>query len=119
MMRRGMDAVYDLFVSYRHVHVEAVRRLRAALVGRGLRVWFDEAAVPDFAGITDAARAGIAGSKALLAYYSADYSHSRACQWELTQAYLAAQWRGDPRRRVLVVNPEPGPDHIKPVELRD
>ena len=47
-------------------------------------------------------------------------SGRRACQWELTTAFLAAQRAGvDPRNRVLVVNPEQGVDHVQPVELRD
>ena len=33
--------------------------------------------------------------------------------------FLAAQTEGDPRRRVLVINPESGADHIHPIELRD
>ena len=38
---------------------------------------------------------------------------------ELTAAFLAAQREGDPRRRVLVINPEGAPAHIEPLELRD
>jgi hypothetical protein len=63
---------------------------------------------------------GLARSRALLAFYSAEYPARRACQWELTAAFLAAQQaKVDPRQRVLVVNPEPGVDHVQPVELRD
>ena len=62
---------------------------------------------------------GLAKSKALLAYYSKTYPLRRACQWELTAAYLAAQAEGDPRRRVLVISPETSADHIDPIELRD
>ncbi|HEY6693962.1 MAG TPA: tetratricopeptide repeat protein [Solirubrobacteraceae bacterium] len=114
-----MPAAWDVFLSYRHADAEGARRLRDALAAHDLRVWFDETDIPDFAGITEQAREGIAGAKALLAYYSAGYPESRACQWELTQAFVAAQRHGDPRERVLVVNPEPTPDHIAPVELRD
>ena len=38
---------------------------------------------------------------------------------ELTAALLAAHREGDPRRRILVINPEPSGTHIEPVELRD
>jgi hypothetical protein len=55
----------------------------------------------------------------LLALYSTTYPTRRACQWELTAAFLAAQQEGDPRRRVLVVNPESGAGHIHPIQLRD
>jgi hypothetical protein len=47
------------------------------------------------------------------------HSQRRACQWELTYAYLTGQREGDPRRRTLVLNPEPSSDHVHPVELRD
>lgn len=47
------------------------------------------------------------------------YPLRRACQWELTAAFLAAQAEGDPRRRVLVVSPEQKADHIHPIELLD
>jgi tetratricopeptide (TPR) repeat protein len=111
--------VRDVFVSYRHSDAPVVRSLVVALQQCGLSVWFDEIAIPDFGGITDAAREGLAESKALLVFYSAHYPYSSPCQWELTLAFLAAARLGDPRRRVLVVNPEGGPSHIEPVELRD
>src|SRR6185295_11883024 len=57
--------------------------------------------------------------KALLAWYSPAYPQSRACQWELTAAFVAAQREGDVRRRVLLVNPAENNIHIYPVELRD
>ncbi len=39
---------------------------------------------------------------------------SRPCQMELTAALLAAHREGDPRRRILVINPEPSGTHIEP-----
>ena len=56
-------------------------------------------------------------SRVLMAFYSLNYAHSRACQWELTAGFLAAQREGDPRQRVLIVNPEEMAEHIHPVEL--
>jgi tetratricopeptide (TPR) repeat protein len=111
--------VFDIFVSYRHSDGSIVRSLVASLQRKGLRVWFDESSIQDFGGISDAARQGLAQSKALVVYYSADYPLSAPCQWELISAFLASQRLGDPRQRVLVVNPETGPGHIEPVELRD
>jgi hypothetical protein len=75
---------HDVFFSYRHVHSERVRPVVQALEARGVRVWFDEKDVDDFAGITDAVAEGIAESKAFVAYFSADYPDIRPCQWELT-----------------------------------
>ena len=114
-----MPALYDVFFSYAHADGPRAREIVEALRVRGLRVWFDEREIADFESITRAITEGLARSKALVAYYSARYPLRRACQFELTAAFLAAQREGDPRRRVLVVNPEPGAGHIHPVELRD
>jgi tetratricopeptide (TPR) repeat protein len=111
--------VYDVFVSYRHSDAETVGLLVSALKRRGLSVWFDASSVADFGSISEAARRGLANSKALVVYYSAGYPQSSPCQWELTQGFVASMRLGDPRRRVLVVNPEPASSHIEPVELRD
>ena len=114
-----MAATYDVFLSHAWADGERPQQIADALTHAGLRVWFDAAEINDFAGITRAVAEGLAQSKALLAYYSKTYPLRRACQWELTAAFLAAQTEGDPRRRVLVVNPESGADHIHPIELRD
>ncbi|MFZ0666588.1 MAG: tetratricopeptide repeat protein [Acidimicrobiales bacterium] len=111
--------MYDVFVSYRHSDAEAVRPLVSALERLGLTVWFDASSVPDFGSISEAARRGLAESKALVVYYSAGFPQSSPCQWELTQGFVASMRLGDPSKRVLVVNPEPGSLHIEPVELRD
>jgi hypothetical protein len=58
-------------------------------------------------------------SAVLLAFYSRRYPARYACQWELTRAFLAARRLGDPRDRVLVVNPETDDRHISPVEFTD
>jgi len=111
--------VWDVFLSYSRGDVERVRPLARALRDGGLEVFTDETGVASFAGISDTIRRELARSKALLAYYSTGYPEREACQWELTTAYLAGLGEGDPRRRVMVVNPERGTSHIHPVELRD
>jgi len=120
------DQTYDVFLSHAHQDSAAAGSLAQSLRERGLRVWFDESEIESHDGITGAVRAGLARSKLLVAYYSDLYPTRRACQWELTAAFLAAQALGeDPRRRVLVVNPRQGHDgealfdHIQPVQLRD
>jgi len=90
-----------------------------SLQARGLKVWIDRNEIRDFAGITRSIVNGLARYRVLMAYYSLNYAHSRACQWELTAGFLAAQREGDPRQRVLIINPEEMPEHIHPVELRD
>lgn len=113
---------YDVFLSFTRTSPRAARqtaRLQRALERRGLRVFRDER-IDDFLGITKELVAALAGSKVLLAYYTREFPRRYACQWELTAAFVAARREGDPRRRVLVVNPEPGdPDHVQPVELAD
>ena len=109
----------DVFVSYRHKDAPAVASLADALAARGLSVWLDRDRIEDFASITRSIEVGLAGAKALLAWFSPDYPKSRACQWELTTAFLAAQAEGDPLRRILVANTEATATHIHPVELRD
>ena len=109
----------SVFFSYAHVDAAAVRPIVDALRAAGLEVWLDEDDVDDFASITRAITDGLARCKVLVAYYSVTYPTRRACQWELTAAYLAAQREGDARRRVLVINPEPSGAHIEPAELRD
>lgn len=111
--------MWDVFLSYSRDDVERVRPLARALRDGGLRVFTDETGVASFAGISDTIRRELARSKALLAYYSTGYPEREACQWELTTAYLAGLGERDPRRRVMVVNPETGTGHIHPVELRD
>ncbi|MBT2387783.1 toll/interleukin-1 receptor domain-containing protein [Streptomyces sp. ISL-11] len=110
---------WDVFLSYSRGDAHRIAPLRDRLLASGLDVFVDEVTVAGFAGISDTIRDGLARSKALLACYSAAYPERQACQWELTAAYLAGLREGDPRRRVMVVNPEPTADHIHPVELRD
>lgn len=111
--------MFDVFVSYRHVDVEQVRLLRQALSAAGLKVWLDECDIEDFASIQRSIEQGLDRSKALLAWYSSLYPDSLACQWELTRAFIVGQSEGDPRQRVLLINPQPDNEHIHPVELRD
>jgi hypothetical protein len=114
-----MGATYDVFVSCTWVDRKGVEPLAQALRDRGLRIFIDDPEIDDFARITTSIAQGLAQSKTLLAYYSATYPNRRACQWELTAAYLAAQREGDPAQRILVVNPEPTAEHLHPGELRD
>ena len=114
-----MPSTNDLFLSYRWADKLAVEPLTAALRARGLRVWQDSREVQDMASIQQAVATGLSGARALLAWYSERYNESRACQWELTSAYTAAQAEGDPRLRILVVNPEPGNAHVHLPELFD
>lgn len=109
-------AGFDFFLSYRRCDAARVQPLVDALRTRGLRVWQDVEEIDTFESIQRAIQTGLAQARALLVWYSATYNDSRACQWELTSAYLAAQTdpatAGDPRCRILVVNPEAGATHV-------
>lgn len=109
---------FDVFLSYAHQDTPAVDALEAALKRQDLEVWRYLSRINDFNAIPREVVEGLSESRVLLAYYSAEYPLSRACRWELTAAFLASQAEGDPLRRVLVVNPEPKPDHILPEALR-
>ena len=110
---------WDVFVSYARQDRAAVGPIVESLRTRGLRVFVDEAAIDDFDSISRVIQDELAGSLVLLAFYSMNYPTRRACQWELTTAYLAGQREGAVQRRVLVINPESESDHVHPVELRD
>jgi len=112
-------ARYDLFVSLAGSDRDEVRPIIEALDGEGLNLFVDEHTVEVHDSITGRIREGLANSVALLAYYSRTYPTRLACQRELTAAFLAARGSGQVAQRILVVNPEPGEDHIEPVELRD
>jgi tetratricopeptide (TPR) repeat protein len=111
--------MYDVFVSYRHADAAEVGPFVEALGAAGLQVWFDADAIETFDGIQRSIETGLAQSRTLVAWYSRAYPESLACQWELTWAFVHGQREGDPRRRVMVVNPEAEGGHIHPVELRD
>ncbi|WP_233580868.1 toll/interleukin-1 receptor domain-containing protein [Streptomyces triticirhizae] len=113
------QAEWDVFVSYSRSDARRIDGVLPALRAAGLRVFVDDTAVDDFASITATIREALARCKVLLAFYSVDYPRRRACQWELTYAYLTGQHEGDPLRRTLLVNPERSAEHVHPVELRD
>src|SRR2546423_1056738 len=107
-----------VFLSFAGPDREAARRLRGALQRRGLRVWLDEA-LPVAGGITAGIEKQLNESKVMLVLYSAAYPLRSACQFELTEAYLAGERDGDPLRRVMVINPEAYEHHLQPVQLAD
>lgn len=119
MTRTDGSTEYDIFISYHRADKEKVMPIYRALRDEGLKVWIDETDVSDYTSITGSIVDGLSRSKALLAYYSHTYPQRRACQWELTAAILASGQEADPTRRILVINPETGVEHIHPVELRD
>lgn len=109
-----------IFISYRRKDAAAVDALASALDALSVKTWIDRAEIHDADAIQARIDDGLAQCTALLAWYSADYPGSRACQWELTSALIVERGAPtSPARRILVVNPEPGSDHIQPLEVRN
>lgn len=108
----------DVFLSFAGSDRDAARRLRDNLRRRGLRVWLDET-LPVARGITAGIEKQLNASTIMLVLYSAAYPLRSACQFELTEAYLAGERDGDPLRRIMVINPEAFEDHLQPVQLAD
>ncbi len=111
-----MPGIYDIFFSYRRDDLSRAQPLLDALDSAGLRIWRNASPIDDGNAIAMDFRDGLASSKALVAFYSSAYSSSSACQKEFTSAWLAAGQF--PHRRVRVINPESGVDHI-PALLRE
>jgi hypothetical protein len=112
-------ASHDVFLSFAGADREAARELAGALRARGLRVFVDQDTIERFSSITSSIESALASSKTLMAYYSSVYAGRPACQRELTAAFLAGQREGNPLRRIMVMNPEAGSDHLQPIELAD
>ncbi len=110
---------YDVFLSFAGPGRELGRNLAYVLRNMGLRVFFDEDSIEHFSSISATIETALSQSKALVAYYSADYANRHACQVELLAAFLAGQQEGNPAARIIIVNPEPLWSHIAPPELAD
>ena len=117
-MGRMSEERFDLFMSLAGPDRKAVRELVRALRAAGMTVFYDEN-LPEYHGITEEIESALAGSTALLAYYSTHYTSRTACQYELTAAFLSGQREGDPTRRIMVINPHEETDHLQPAELAD
>jgi hypothetical protein len=82
-----------------------------------MRLWIDRSEVELFDDITRNIATGLAYAKTIVCFFSEGYAKSRACQWELTTAYIAAERAGLAQERVLIVNPAAQSSHI-PQALR-
>ncbi len=125
----GNDKAYDLFISYRHrigdgpeKRTAEVGAMATQLEEAGFSIFIDQSEIDVFEGFTPEVEAGIENSKALLVYFSNDYTKSQACMAEFRAMYIAAIQNGwDPRERIFVLNPEDNCNHFDelPVDLRD
>ena len=101
-----------MFISYARTDVEAVQPIDAALKREGLRVSHDEDEIETFEAITEGVRKDLEKSRVLFCYYSARSATGRACQSELTAAFLAASTDQRPGARIRVINPERTRDRL-------
>ena len=84
-----MEPEYDVFISYAHQDGRRFALSWLRFARKELRVFIDETEVGTVPLDSGAPwQRGIAKSKVLLAWYSDAYARSRACQWELSAAYL-------------------------------
>jgi len=102
-----------LFVSYSRKNSADVIPFVERLADAGVDVWIDRQEIAAFDDFPLRIREALAGSGALLAWYSREYAESIYCQKELTAAWMSAQGLpGGAQPRILIVNPEPGVDHV-------
>jgi tetratricopeptide (TPR) repeat protein len=107
---------YDLFISHHPRHAESARRLAETLRILGVSCFAGADAPEPW---SDAAPAGPAHAKALLAWCCEDYFQSRACQAQLAAAFIAQRQDASATpARILLVNAQAGVKHIYPVHLR-
>jgi tetratricopeptide (TPR) repeat protein len=114
-----MEPVYDVFLSYSRDDAHIASLLGTALTRTGLRAFVDTADIAPFQSITSRISEALKVCKAMLIVYSTSYPGRRACQWELTQAFIMTIDDPQQRDRIMVVNCADTFDHIQPVELRD
>lgn len=118
-MHSAASATYGAFLSFtRKGHPDLARRIYQALDQAGIRVFADWG-IREGEPISDEIITALAQSMTLIAVYCEPYQKRNACQEELRRVFIAAEAEGDPSRRIIVVNPEEGNDHIVPAELRD
>ncbi|MEV0455794.1 TIR domain-containing protein [Catellatospora methionotrophica] len=115
----GKPSAYDVFLSLSGTDRGAVEPIVKALRGLGLEVFYDMDGIDESEGITAAIQQALHGARALVAYYSAAYPMRYACQFELTSAMLAAESRGGPQGRIIVINPEEHEEHLRPAMIAD
>jgi hypothetical protein len=109
---------YDVFLSFTGQDRELAQWLMGELRRLGLRVFVDDM-IDEFESIDKQIASALSAAKTFVAIYSRAFARRPACQRELMAAFIAGQRSGSPSDRILVVNPEPGTDHLQPIELAD
>ncbi|GIJ57715.1 tetratricopeptide repeat protein [Virgisporangium aurantiacum] len=111
--------MYDVFLSStRKGHPDVAEKIYNGLTAAAFEVYRDTSNDPGDS-ISDEIVKALRASRLVVVVYSAAYNQRWACQWEFIQAYLAGAAEGDATRRLLIVNPEQGDDHIVPFAAAD
>ena len=103
-----------LFISYRRAHSAAINQLCTLLERHGVSVWLDSNDVNELDEFPARTLAGLAGSHAVLVWWSLDYAESRFCleefrlAWTMARAHPASEGQ-----RIWIVNPE---DPLRPAQ---
>src|SRR5687768_5359689 len=119
MVEAVESAKHDVFLSHTWSDRVEVDRLHRLLEAAGLRV-FRVTGMAKFDAITSGLAGALDRSAVLLAFYSQRHPTHYDSQWTPTRTFIPAHRHGDPRRRILVVNPGPAnADHVEPIELND
>jgi Tetratricopeptide repeat/TIR domain len=117
-MGYGGAVTPHLFISYRRTQLGIARPAVEALRAAGVDCFFDLDDSDPLADFPEGVRQGIAGSHALLAWWSQDYGESEHCLAEFKLAWQHARRQSsDVGRRVWVLNPEPHAAHVLGGEL--
>ena len=109
-----------VFISYRRTSSQLARlpSVVEALKNIGVECFYDVEDIDALADFPTRIRQGIAESHAFLAWWSNEYGESEHCLAEFKLGWQhARRHSSDVGRRVWVLNPEPGADHIFAGEL--
>ena len=116
-----MDRDYDIFFSYAFADRDAALPVIQALRTRKLRVFSFQTEIQEGESIQRRIVEELGRARMMVAWYSATYPTSRACQWELTSALIAARHESPDgqmvERRILALNPEEGVGHLQPADI--
>ena len=107
-----------LFVSYRRSQSESIDKLCKLLDEHDISVWLDRVDVKEGDDFPERTLQGLAGSHAVLVWWSLDYAESGFCLEEFRLAWMMAH--GHPAGeglRIWILNPENSSKHIRAGDL--
>lgn len=96
-----MTQELDAFLSYSSRDSGAAERVREALAGEGVSVWWDQEGIRETDHIPATLRDAIAGTRVTLVLASHSQATSRVCRWELLTSFLEGEARGQDRVLLL------------------